>query len=233
MSNINRLMAPTGTLHTQVTKAPPFTPLTSGELKFYGSPQRGLSDEVNDFRSDNKKNIKHGLEPIKWAEKKNIATFYGRLWGLKTTADGEVSNFGLMGVRLVTTAGANKIVALMNGTDTSTGANFKYHALGTGGTALSPGGESAADTALVTEITTAYATDNTRPTGSQTVGASNNIYRTVGSNVVDNTVVCIEHGVFSAATAGTLLDRTCFAIVTLGATDTFTTTYDFTIVAGS
>lgn len=233
MSNINRLMAPTGSLNGQVTKAPPFTTLTWGELKFYGSPQRGLSDEVNDFRSDNKKNIKYGLEPIKFAEKKNIATFYGRLWGVKMTESGEVSNFGLMGVRLVTTAGANKLVSLMNGADSTTGANFKYHALGTGGTASSPSGESATDTALVAEITTAYATDNNRPAGSQTVGSSNNIYRTVGSNTVDATVACIEHGVFSAATSGTLLDRTCFALVTLGATDTFTTTYDFTIVAGS
>jgi hypothetical protein len=125
----------------------------------------------------------------------------------------------------------NKVVAVMNTTDATTGINFKYHGFGTGGTA-----EAAGDTALVTEFTTQYAVDNTRPTGTQTVGGSSNIYRTVATFSPDSggTLAVTEHGIFSAASAGTLLDRSLFSVVNVvAASDSITSTYDLTLPAGS
>ena len=139
-----------------------------------------------------------------------------------------IEDYGTVGRRVVTTAGVNFIVdAFQNSVEVE---NFKYHGWGTGGTA-----EAAGDTALVTELTTQYATDNTRPTGSQTEGASANIYRTVGTLDPDAAVAITEHGVFTQAATGggTLLDRTLFSVINVAASgDTLETTYEITIAAG-
>lgn len=139
-----------------------------------------------------------------------------------------VEDHGIVSRKVVTTAGVNFIVdAFQNTTEVE---NFKYHGLGTGSTA-----EASGDTALVTELTTEYNPNSTRATGSTTEGASANIYRTVGTNTLDSgTPVLREHGVFSASTAGTLLDRSVFAAITLDGTvgDSLQSTYDLTFSAG-
>jgi hypothetical protein len=96
-------------------------------------------------------------------------------------------------------------------------------------------GEAQADSALVTELTTQYATDSTRPTGTTTEGASANIYRTVATLSPDSggTIAITEHGVFSASSAGVLLDRSKFAAINLVAgSDSLQTTYELTVSAG-
>lgn len=139
-----------------------------------------------------------------------------------------VEDHGIVSRKVVTTAGVNFIVdAFQNTTEVE---NFKFHGLGTGSTA-----EAAADTALVTELTTEYNPNSTRATGSTTEGASANIYRTVGTNTLDSgTPALREHGVFSASTAGTLLDRSVFSTITLDGTvgDSLQSTYDLTFSAG-
>ena len=139
-----------------------------------------------------------------------------------------VEDHGIVSRKVVTTAGVNFIVdAFQTTTEVE---NFKYHGLGTGSTA-----EASGDTALVTELTTEYNPNSTRATGSTTEGASANIYRTVGTNTLDSgTPVLREHGVFSASTAGTLLDRSVFAAITLDGTvgDSLQSTYDLTFSAG-
>jgi hypothetical protein len=107
---------------------------------------------------------------------------------------------------------------------------FKYHGWGTGTTA-----ESAAQTALVTELTTEYV-GNTRVVGTQIEGAAANVYRSAASLAPDSggVLAITEHGLFSAASAGTLLDRTKFAAVNLDSAngDQLTSTYDFTLPSG-
>lgn len=136
-------------------------------------------------------------------------------------------DYGQVGYKVVTTAGVNFIVdAFQNTTELET---FKYHGLGTGSTA-----EAIGDTALVTELTTEY-TGNVRATGTTTEGASANIYSTVATNTLDSgTPALREHGVFSASSAGTLLDRTVFASITLDGTagDGLQSTYQLTCSAG-
>jgi hypothetical protein len=143
---------------------------------------------------------------------------------------GECLDYGVISTRVVTTAGVNFIVdAFQNTTEVE---NFKYHGYGTGTNA-----EASGDTALQTEETTQYATDNTRPTGSQGEGASANIYRTTATYSPDSggTRAITEHGIFSQAATGggTLLDRSVFSAINLVASaDSLQTQYDLTMSAG-
>lgn len=145
------------------------------------------------------------------------------------SADGRITDFGTVSRRVVTTVGAGFIVdAFQNLVELE---NMKYHGFGTGTNA-----ESSGDTALQTELTTEYATNNTRPTGTTTEGASANIYRTVATLSPDANVAITEHGVFDQAanSGGTLLDRSKFSVINLvGSVDSLQATYELTIVAGS
>lgn len=142
---------------------------------------------------------------------------------------GAVTDFGLLSARVVTDAGVAYIVdAWQNIVELE---NMKYHGFGTGTTA-----EAAGQTALVTELTTEYVSDNTRPTGTTTEGATGNIYRTVATLSPDSggTLAITEHGVFSATSAGTLLDRSKFSAINLVAgSDSLQTTYELTLTSGS
>lgn len=135
-----------------------------------------------------------------------------------------VEDHGVVSRKVITTAGVNFLVdAFQNTTELET---FKYHGLGTATTA-----EAIGQTALTTELTTQY-TGDTRATGSTIEGASANIYRTVGTNTLDASAVVEEHGVFSAASAGTLWDRSLTGTQTLASGDSLQTTYDCTCSAG-
>lgn len=195
-------------------------------------PQVGLDDEINDWRASNFAQIQEEMDTIGFA--RSVALQYGlpHIWTqLRQRVFRAERNlwldYGIASHRVVTTAGVNFIVdAFQNTTEVE---NFKFHGLGTGGTAPAIG-----DTALVTEITTEYATDNTRPTGTTVEGASANIFRTVGTNTVDGTVAATEHGVFDQAATGggTLLDRHTFTVINLSASDSIEHTYEITFSAG-
>ena len=144
---------------------------------------------------------------------------------------GDVTAYGTLSTRVVTTAGVGFIVdAFQNLVEVE---NMQFHGFGTGTTA-----EAAGDTALVTEETTQYNPDSTRPTGTRTEGASANIYRTVGTYSPDagGTRAITEHGIFSQAATGggVLLDRSVFSAVNLVAgSDSLQVTYELTFTAGS
>lgn len=140
-----------------------------------------------------------------------------------------LEHLGVVSRKLVTDNGVAFIVdAFQNSVELE---NMKFHGLGTGSTA-----ENAADSALVTELTTEY-TGNVRATGSTTEGATANIYRTVGTNTLDSgTPALREHGIFSQAATGggVLLDRSVFAAINLDGTagDGLQSTYDLTLSSG-
>jgi hypothetical protein len=138
-----------------------------------------------------------------------------------------IEDCGWVGWKVITTAGVNFLVdAWQNSVELEI---LKYHGIGTGSTA-----EAAGDTALVTELTTEYNPDSTRATGTLTEGASANIFRTVGTNTLDGTpgAALREHGIFSAAAAGTLWDRTIYSSITLSSGDSLQSTYDATVSSG-
>lgn len=135
-------------------------------------------------------------------------------------------NYGIVGRKVVTDTGVGYIVdAFQNSVEVE---NMKFHGLGTGTTA-----ESASQTALVTELTTEY-TGDVRATGTTTEGATANIYRTVATNTLDGTpgAALREHGIFSASTAGVMLDRTLFSAITLSSGDALQSTYELTFSSG-
>lgn len=217
----------------QPTLIPP-KKLTMADIWKFGFPQADVSpyqevrDEVNTFRTANLRYLLRGLPRLRMAGALGLPHFHGALsLSVIRGKTGMVLPFGLVGVRVVTTAGVNFLVDAWQGTVELE--ILKYHGIGTGSTA-----ENVTDTALVTELTTEYNPDSTRATGSLTEGASANIFRTVGTNTLDGTpgAALREHGVFSAASAGTLWDRTVFAAITLSTGDGLQSTYDMTASAG-
>lgn len=209
-------------------KAWPARPATFEDVLRFGCPTRGEPFEVNAWRASNLRNLWRGWRRVLAARALGLTHAYGQLWLSVIRADGQVTGLGLASLRVVTTAGVNFIVdAFQNTTELE---NMKFHGIGTGNTA-----EAAADTALVTESTTALNPDSTRATGSTTEGASANIYRTVGTLTADASIAAVEHGIFSQAATGggTLLDRSVFSTVNLASGDSLQATYDLTFTAGS
>lgn len=145
--------------------------------------------------------------------------------------DGRVTDYGVVSRRVVTTVGVAYIVdAFQNLVELE---DMKYHGFGTGGSA-----EAVGNTALTTELTTEYVTNNTRPTGTTTEGATGNIYRTVATLSPDSggTIAIIEHGIFNQASnaGGVMLDRSLFSAVNVVASaDSLQATYELTFTAGS
>lgn len=221
--------APSGTLNLRAFRAWPAEPRLRDIVR-HGLPRFGLDRGVALWRLRNMPNLWRGARRVLSARALGIPHHYGALYLDVIHKDGTRVPVGLASMRVVTDAGAAYLVdALQNLTEPE---NFKFHAFGTGGTA-----EAASQTALVTEETTQYNPDSTRPTGSQTE-ASAQVYRTVGTYSPDSggTRPITEHAVMSqAATAGgTMLDRSLFSVVNIVASaDSLQATYDFTINSGS
>jgi hypothetical protein len=155
------------------------------------------------------------------------ARAYGVLDAVVLRKDGSEVDLGCLGKRVVTTAFVNylrdDLANAAGGADVST---FKYHGCGTGTTA-----EAIGDTALVTECTTALNPDSTRAVGTQ-VNSTTKQYQSVGTLTFDATAAVAEHGLFSAASAGTLMDRTVFTAINVASGDSIQFTYTLTISDG-
>lgn len=195
----------------------------------YGTPQRGLSPVINLWRWRNLGNLWRGARKVILARGLGLTHMHGQLFLKVIRGDGTTEELGLASLRLVTTAGVNSIVDAFGNTFELE--NYDFHGFGTGTTA-----EAVGDTALVTEETTQYATDNTRPTGTPSEPSAN-VYRSVATYSPDSggTRAITEHGLFSQAATGggTLLDRSVFSAVNLVAgSDSLQATYDFTVTSG-
>jgi len=138
----------------------------------------------------------------------------------------QVVDYGLVSVRVVTTAFAELMVDQLQ-TETSVWGDFKYHDSGTG-----VGAEDVGDVGLGTPSTEQVGDD--RATGTQTEGTSVQ-YRSVGTITYDGTGGAItEHGLFNTlrGTGPTLMDRSKFDAINVVATDAVTFTYTLSVTAG-
>lgn len=134
-------------------------------------------------------------------------------------ADGSIEQLGVLSRRVVTDVGVQFIVnGFLNTVELE---NMNYHDSGTGTNA-----ESASDTALQTP------TGIARVAGTQSSPA-NGQYRSVATISYNASFSVTEHGLFSASTVGTLLDRSVFASIGVNSGDSIQFTYTFTIVAGN
>lgn len=145
----------------------------------------------------------------------------GRLSAVLVRRDGHTINFGVVGWRVVTSAYVNLLVDELQSSQAAH-STFLYHDTGTGTTA-----EAAGDTALETKVETG------RATGTQTEGASANIYRSVGTISYTGSRAITEHGLFNASSVGTLMDRTVFVAINVVSGDSIQFTYELTATAGS
>jgi hypothetical protein len=223
-------IAPSSKLSLVVNRGAASWPAAEGRAIIeHGSPQAGLPVEVNTWRARNAKNLWRGWRRIKAAKMLGVPTYYGALY-LTVTRDGVNIPYGLASLRVVTDSGVGYIVdSLQNLVEME---NMRYHGFGTGGAA-----EAAANTALTTELTTQYAVDNTRPTGTQAEAAAN-IFRSVATFAPDSggILAITEHGLFSQAATGggVMFDRSLFSVVNVTAgADSITSTWDLTMPAGS
>ena len=230
------IVAPTGTLTLRRLRPwPEIVRPSKRGIRFstvlrYALPYPGLEREVFMFRLKNLPNVWRGFWRAAIATLFGIPTQFGALWLTRIHPDGRHVQYGLASLRVVTTVGAERLVDGLQSSATDLSL-WKYHAFGTGSNA-----EAVGNTALHTELTTQYASDNTRPTGSQTENGST-VYRTVGTLDPDADVSITEHGILTQAATGggVLLDKSLFTAVALtGATgDALQATYDFTVTAGS
>lgn len=148
-----------------------------------------------------------------------IATALGELRAVHITKDGARTDYGVVGLRVVTTAFVSFVVDQLQ-TETSVFGDFKYHDSGVGTTAEANG-----DTGIET-------TDGeSRATGTQTESAAN-AYRSVGTISYTTTKAITEHGLFNDATTGTLMDRTVFSVINVVNGDSIQFTYTLTLAAG-
>ena len=151
----------------------------------------------------------------------HIATMQPRLSAILIRGNGEVIDYGQIGIgRLVTTAFVEYQVDEMVA-ETSAWGDFKFHDSGVGTTPAAIG-----DTDIET-------TDGeTRATGTQLEGATAEIYKSVGTISYTSTKAITEHILANIATAGICLDRHVFAAVNVENGDSIQFTYEYTIDDG-
>lgn len=147
-------------------------------------------------------------------------SFESRLFAKVFRADGTIEDLGLIATKLVTVVFVNYLVDSMQDSTTTPMDVFKYHDSGTGTTAAQN-----TDTDLQTKVETG------RATGTTVEGASANIFRSVGTITYTASRAITEHGVFSAASAGTMADRHVFAVVNVGNGESIQFTYELTATA--
>ncbi len=148
-----------------------------------------------------------------------VPTLHGQLKAVFIGADGSRINYGVLCRRVVTTALAEFWVDQLQ-TETSVFGDFKFHDSGVGTTAAVIG-----DTDIET-------TDGeSRATGTQTENGSKG-YQSVGTIAYTTTKAITEHGLFSASTGVTLMDRHVFSAINVDNGDSVQFTYDLTISDG-
>jgi len=149
-----------------------------------------------------------------------IVPFYAQLSIRVFRKDGTVEDLGIVSFHSVTDAFVAFLTDSLQGTEADW-VNFKYHDSGTGVT-----GEAAGDTALETPCGEA------RDIGSQIEGATANIYKSVATNTYAGAFAITEHGLFNAAAAGTLMDRSVFSAIAVTSGDKIEFTYQLTSASG-
>ena len=149
------------------------------------------------------------------------ASFKGALSARFISKDGTIKDLGIIATKLVTDAFVAYLTDSLQDSTTTPMDALKYHDSGTGVVA-----ENVGDTALGTPCGEA------RDIGTQIEGASVNIYKTVATHTYAATFAITEHGVFSAASGATLLDRSLFGAINVVSGDKIEFTYELTSNSG-
>ena len=151
----------------------------------------------------------------------HISTYQPRLSAVLIRTNGDVIDYGQIGVgRLVTTAFVEYQVD-ERVAETSAWGDFKFHDSGIGTTA-----------AAITDTDIETTDGETRATGTQLEGATGEIYKSVGTISYTTTKAITEHILANIATAGICLDRHVFSAINVENGDSIQFTYEYTIDDG-
>ena len=223
-----------GKISTTVIRKSDMNNASLRALWFGGSPlASGLTPDVRSWRWRNLSNLLSGWIRVRLAmiasKVIGLPVAYGALSITKHNGRTGLSEYyGLASYKFVTDTGVAFIVdAFQNLTELDT---MRFHGIGIG--ILN---ENQTDAALGTELTTEYNPNGVRATGTLAEGNTANKFQTVGVNILDiGTPAITEHGIFSAATGGVLLDRSKFGSINLNGLngDALQTTYTLEILAG-
>jgi len=135
--------------------------------------------------------------------------------------DGTVEDKGVLCAHVVSDAFVAELVDALQAGGVAAFDDYKYHDSGTGTNV-----EAAANTALQTT------TGEARTVGTQTEGATANIYKSVGTHTYAGAFAITEHGLLNAAAAGTLMDRSVFTAINVANNDKVEWTYQLTCASG-
>lgn len=134
--------------------------------------------------------------------------------------DGHVEDLGILSTKVITDAFVNYVVDELQASSGGI-AGFRYHGSGISSTA-----ESQTQTALGSEV-------QSRGVGTQTEGAAENVYRSVGIVSYSAAYAIVEHGLFRGASGEVMMDRSTFPAVNVDSGDSIEFTYDLTLPAGN
>lgn len=160
--------------------------------------------------------FRHLFEP----GKTRVLVPEGRLYAKVKRKNGTVEDLGLISKRVITDTFVNYLVDQLQ---SSTGgiASFRFHAAG-----ISSSAEDKTNTTLGSEV-------SSRGTGTQTEGATANIYQTVGTVNFTAAFAIVEHGLFRASSGDVLADRSVFGAINVGNGDGIEFTYELELPAGN
>lgn len=162
---------------------------------------------------------KEAIAAVDFTQRGYVPEIWGFLSAKLIRANGEIIDIGLVSTRKITTAFRDYIVDSLQDSTTYPLDVFKYHGSGTDNTA-----EANTQTALEVEV-------ESRSAGTQIEGATANIFKTVATISYTATRSIVEHGLFSAASAGTMMDRSVFTSIGVDDGDAIEFTYEATFNA--
>ena len=143
---------------------------------------------------------------------------YGRLYARVWRHGVGWIQLGLIATKKVTQAFTEHLVDSLQNQTTKPIDTFKYHDSGTGVTA-----ESNAQTALITPC------GESRDVGTQLEGATANVYKSVATHTYAGPFAITEHGLFSASSGPTMMDRSVFAAINVLSGEKIEFTYELTV----
>jgi len=134
--------------------------------------------------------------------------------------DGTIEDYGVVSLRVVTTAWVTAMATLMFDGSGPAATAYDYHDSGVGTTA---------ENVSNTDIETTDGESRVAGTASNPAAGQ---YRNVGTISYTTTKAITEHGLFSASTGGTLLDRSVFSAINVVSGDSIQFTYTLSFSAG-
>lgn len=172
------------------------------------------------WKISNLPHIIPGFMKFELAKFFGLPSFMGTLEAKLIRRDGSVLDYGLISTAYITTAWVTAMATYMFDGSGVVPTAYDYHAAGTGTNA-----ENITDTQMQSD--SGVARNNGTPTN-----PSAGLYRSVGTLAFTTGLAITEHGIFSASTVGTLMDRSVFSAINVVNGDSIQFTYTLTLTAG-